>query len=195
MRSPFYGEISAHFKTKAPDTARQTIDGETKGVAPAVDYCHFEGREDLIAETALQGYCIFADLMEHAFRDGQPSAITAFEATGRARSNFLRVHPGHYISMFESDVSANRTTELSHTSQRAHNIMERASQDLRHYMHLDLRPVASMFSVHIQAMSHSVVGLFAYDSACAQSSFESKDLLETGIGLYPRGLGVLSPYD
>ena len=131
MQSPFYGEISAHFKTKAPDTARQTIDGETKGVAPAVDYCHFEGREDLIAETALQGYCIFADLMEHAFRDGQPSAITAFEATGRARSNFLRVHPGHYISMFESDISANRTTELSHTSQRAHNIMERASQDLR----------------------------------------------------------------
>jgi len=65
MQSPFDGEISAHFKTKAPDTARQTIDGETKGVAPAVDYCHFGGREDLIAETALKGYCIFSDLMGH----------------------------------------------------------------------------------------------------------------------------------
>ena len=130
MQSPFYGEISAHFKTKAPDTARQTIDGETKGVAPAVDYCHFGGCEDLIAETALRGI-VFSLILWGTFRDGQPSAITAFEATGRARSNFLLVHPGHYISMFESDVSANRTTELSHTSQRAHNIMERASQDLR----------------------------------------------------------------
>jgi AcrR family transcriptional regulator len=194
MQSPFDGEISAYFKTKAPDKVGQTIDGVIKSVTPAVVYCHFEGRKDLIAETALQGYSIFADLMEHAFRDGQPSSITAFEATGRARLNFLQVHPGHYISMFKSDISANRTTQLYHASQRAHNIMDRASQELRHYMHLDLRPVASIFSVHIQAMSHSVVGLFACDSACAQSPFEPKALIETGIGLYLRGVGVLSPY-
>ena len=74
------------------------------GVTPAAVYRHFEGREDLIAEAALQGYHIFADLMEHAYRDGQPSALAAFEPTGRAYLAFARVHPGHYIAMFESGI-------------------------------------------------------------------------------------------
>ncbi len=37
------------------------------GVTPAAVYRHFEGREDLIAEAARQGYEIFADLMEYAY--------------------------------------------------------------------------------------------------------------------------------
>lgn len=36
------------------------------GVTPAAVYRHYEGRSDLIAECARQGYGIFADLMEHA---------------------------------------------------------------------------------------------------------------------------------
>ena len=54
------------------------------GVTPAAVYRHFEGREDLIAEAARQGYEIFADLMQFAYDKGQPSALAAFEATGRA---------------------------------------------------------------------------------------------------------------
>ena len=104
------------------------------GVTPAAVYRHFEGREDLIAEAALQGYHIFADLMEHAYRDGQPSALAAFEATGRAYLAFARVHPGHYIAMFESGISVNRTTELSNASQRARSVMDRAAQELCHIM-------------------------------------------------------------
>jgi hypothetical protein len=50
-----------------------------------------------------------------------------------------------------------------------------------------------MFSAHIWAMSHGVVGLFARNSAGAQSPFAPEDLLETGIGVYLRGLGVLPP--
>jgi AcrR family transcriptional regulator len=54
-------------------------------VTPAAVYRHFAGREDLIAEAARQGYEIFADLMmEYAYDEGQPSALAAFEATGRA---------------------------------------------------------------------------------------------------------------
>ena len=163
------------------------------GVTPAAVYRHFEGREDLIAEAALQGYHIFADLMEHAYRDGQPSALAAFEATGRAYLAFARVHPGHYIAMFESGISVNRTTELSHASQRARSVMDRAAQELCHNMPEDRRPPASMFSAHIWAMSHGVVELFARNSAGAQSPFAPEDLLETGIGVYLRGLGVLPP--
>ena len=55
---------------------------KSAGVTPAAVYRHFEGREDLIAEGALQGYDIFAELMEAAYQSGQPSALKAFEAQG-----------------------------------------------------------------------------------------------------------------
>ena len=74
------------------------------GVTPAAVYRHFDGREALIAEAAQQGYEIFADLMEYAYQSGQPSALKAFEATGRAYLAFARKYPGHYIAMFESGV-------------------------------------------------------------------------------------------
>ena len=48
------------------------------GVTPAAVYRHFEGREDMIAEAALQGYEIFGDLMEHAYQSGQPSACLLY---------------------------------------------------------------------------------------------------------------------
>ena len=53
-------------------------------VTPAAVYRHFAGRDDLIAEVARQGYDIFAALMEFAYNKGQPTALAAFEATGRA---------------------------------------------------------------------------------------------------------------
>jgi hypothetical protein len=95
--------------------------------------------------------------------------------------------------MFESGISVNRTTKLSHASQRALSVMDRAAQELCHNMPEDRRPPASMFSTHIWAMSHGVVELFARNSASAQSPFATEDLLETGIAVYLRGLGVLPP--
>ena len=127
-------------------------------------------------------------LMEHAYRDGQPSALAAFEATGRAYLAFAREHPGHYIAMFESGISINRTTELS-----ARSVMDRAAQELCHNIPEDRRPPASIFSAHIWAMSHGVVELFARNSAGAQNPYAPEDLFETGIGMYLRGLGVLPP--
>ena len=53
------------------------------GVTPAAVYRHFDGREQLIAEAARQGYEIFAQVMKRAYDSGQPSALAAFEATGR----------------------------------------------------------------------------------------------------------------
>ena len=88
------------------------------GVTPAAVYRHFEGREDLLAEAARQGFEIFADLMQHAYDNGQPSALAAFEATGRAYLAFARKFPGHYIAMFESGLSVNRTPELAAASAR-----------------------------------------------------------------------------
>lgn len=165
------------------------------GVTPAAVYRHFEGREDLIAEAAQQGYGIFADLMEHAYQSGQPSALAAFEATGRAYLAFARKFPGHYIAMFESGVSVNRSPELAAASARANAVLEKAADDLSQHIPAEKRPPASMFSAHIWAMSHGVVELFARNSPGRASPFPPEDLLETGIGVYLRGLGLIDPDD
>lgn len=163
------------------------------GVTPAAVYRHFEGREDLIAEAALQGYEIFADLMQFAYESGQPSALHAFEATGRAYLAFARKYPGHYIAMFESGVQVNRTAALASVANRANAVLEKAATDLSQQIPEGKRPPASMFSAHIWALSHGVVELFARNSPGRASPFPPEDLLETGIGIYLRGLGLIPP--
>lgn len=163
------------------------------GVTPAAVYRHFEGREDLIAEGAMQGYEVFADLMEFAYTSGQPSALKAFEATGRAYLAFARKYPGHYIAMFESGISVNRTPELAAVANRANGVLEKAADDLSQHIPADKRPPASMFSAHIWALSHGVVELFARNSPGRASPYSPDDLLESGIGIYLRGLGLVTP--
>ena len=165
------------------------------GVTPAAVYRHFEGREDLIAEAALQGYEIFGDLMQHAYESGQPSALQAFEATGRAYLAFARKFPGHYIAMFESGIQINRTAALASVANRANGVLEKAATDLSQHIPAHKRPPPSMFSAHIWAMSHGVVELFARNSPGRASPFPPEDLLETGIGIYLRGLGLIPPDD
>ena len=163
------------------------------GVTPAAVYRHFEGREELIAEAARQGYEMFGDLMEHAYQSGQPSALAAFEATGRAYLAFARKFPGHYIAMFESGISVNRTPELAAAATRANAVLEKAALALSQHIPEDKRPPASMFSAHIWAMSHGVVELFARNSPGRASPFPPEELLESGIGVYLRGLGLIRP--
>ncbi|MDG1471155.1 MAG: TetR/AcrR family transcriptional regulator [Ascidiaceihabitans sp.] len=180
-------------ETKGPTGFTLSEAAKTAGVTPAAVYRHFEGREDLIAEAARQGYEIFADLMEFAYQSGQPSALAAFEATGRAYLAFARKYPGHYIAMFESGISVNRTPDLAMVANRANGVLEKAATDLSEHIPADKRPPASMFSAHIWAMSHGVVELFARNSPGRASPFPPEDLLETGIGIYLRGLGLIDP--
>ena len=163
------------------------------GVTPAAVYRHFEGREDLIAEAALQGYEIFGDLMEYAYQSRQPSALQALEATGRAYLAFARKYPGHYIAMFESGVQVTRSAALALVAGRANAVLEQAASDLGKHIPPEKRPPASMVSAHIWAMSHGVVELFARNSPGRASPFPPEDLLETGIGIYLRGLGLIAP--
>ncbi|MGV6847794.1 MAG: TetR/AcrR family transcriptional regulator [Marinibacterium sp.] len=160
------------------------------GVTPAAVYRHFQGREDLIAEAARQGFEIFADVMQYAYDSGQPSALAAFEATGRAYLAFARQHPGHYIAMFESGIAPNRTPDLARASARARAVLEEAAEELGKHIPANRRPPASMFSAHIWAMSHGVVELYARAPG-EKSPFSPEDLLESGIGIYLRGLGLL----
>lgn len=180
-------------ESKGPTGFTLSEAAKRAGVTPAAVYRHFEGREDLIAEAARQGYEMFADLIQYAYDNGQPSALAAFEATGRAYLAFARKHPGHYIAMFESGISVNRTPELAAAAARARAVMEKAAADLSQHIPADRRPPALLFSAHIWAMSHGVVELFARGGPGTQSPFAPEDLLESGIGIYLRGLGLLPP--
>jgi len=161
------------------------------GVSPAAPYRHFKGREDLIEEAARQGFEIFADLMEHAYATAQPSALASFEATGRAYLAFARKFPGHYITMFESGISISGNADLKHASDRAFAVLTRAAEALVAGIPAHKRPPATMISHHIWAMSHGVVELFARGAPGTRSPFPAEDLLETGIGVYLRGLGLV----
>lgn len=163
------------------------------GVTPAAVYRHFQGREDLIAEAARQGFEIFADLMDHAFNGGRPSALAAFEATGRAYLAFARKFPGHYKAMFESGVTIQGRPDLARAHMRAQAAQIAAATTLSEHLPRDRRPPPAMFAAHVQALSHGVVELFARGSPGTRAPFTPEDLLESGIGIYLRGLGLLPP--
>ena len=178
---------------KGPNGWTLSEAAKNAGVTPAAVYRHFEGREDLIAEGARQGHEIFADLMTFAFNEGKPSALAAFEATGRAYLAFARKYPGHYMAMFESGLSANETHELAAAAAKSREVLERAAEALSEHIPPEKRPPPSMFSAHIWALSHGVVELFARGRPGGNAPFPPEDLLESGIGIYLRGLGLIAP--
>jgi len=162
-------------------------------VTPAAVYRHFAGRDELLAEVARQGYDIFAALIEYAYNNGQPTALAAFEATGRAYLAFARKYPGHYKAMFESGLNLNAWPDLALVAQKARGVLETAAEKLSQHMPPGKRPPASMFSAHVWALSHGVVELYMRGAPGAQSPYTPEDLLEAGIGIYLRGLGLLPP--
>jgi len=180
-------------ETRGPQGFTLSQAAKAAGVTPAAVYRHFSGREELIAEIARQGYDVFADLMEHAYQKGQPSALASFEATGRAYLAFARRYPAHYIAMFESGVSTNANPDLARVAARASGILERAARDLSGHIPPDKRPPAAMVSAHIWALSHGVVELYARGTPGGRTPFSPEQLLESGIGIYLRGLGLIPP--
>tara|TARA_R110002096_G_scaffold13376_3_gene47450 strand:- start:16351 stop:16968 length:618 start_codon:yes stop_codon:yes gene_type:complete len=178
---------------KGPQGFTLSEAAKAAGVTPAAVYRHFTGRDELIAEGARQGYEIFAALMEYAFDEGRPGALAAFEATGRAYLAFARKYPGHYQAMFESGLSLNAHPELAIVAAKARGVLEKAATRLSEQLPVGKRPPASMFSAHVWAMSHGVVELFARGSVGSKSPYPPEDLLEAGIGIYLRGLGLLPP--
>jgi AcrR family transcriptional regulator len=160
-------------------------------VTPAAVYRHFAGRDDLIAEVARQGYDIFAALLEFAYNNGQPTSLAAFEATGRAYLAFARKYPGHYMAMFESGLNLQAYPDLALVAQKAHRVLETAADRLSLHLPSSKRPPATMVSAHIWALSHGVVELYMRGSPGSKSPFPPEDLLEAGIGIYLRGLGLL----
>lgn len=160
-------------------------------VSAAAPYRHFKGQEDILAEAARQGYLIFAERLKKAYNDGRPNARSAFEATGREYLAFAREHPGHYICMFESGLNISGKAELALAANNAMSVLTQAAEELSGHMPAHERPPATMIAHHIWALSHGVVELFARSSPGTRAPFSAEDLLESGTGIYLRGLGLI----
>ena len=161
------------------------------GVSPAAPYRHFRNREELIAKVARQGFASFADRLERAFDDGRPSPLAAFFATGRAYLDFARSHPGHYVAMFESGVAIAGDADLACAADRAMSVLVRAAELLTAPLPAVRRPPARMVANHVWALSHGVVELFARGAPGGRAPYSAEEMLETGAGIYLRGLGVI----
>lgn len=159
------------------------------GVSPAAPYRHFRGREELIEEVARQGFEIFADRLERVIDDARLSPLAAFSAAGQAYLDFARAHPGHYVAMFESSLGVAGDPGLARAADRAMSVLVRAAERLTDHLPAGRRPPARMVANHIWALSHGVVELFARGGA--RAPYSAEEMLESGTGIYLRGLGIL----
>lgn len=161
------------------------------GVSAAAPYRHFAGRDELLEEVARQGFGDFAARLEQAFDGGQPSPLSAFMRLGAAYLRFAAERPGHYIAMFESGLSIAGNPDLRAAAQAAEDVLTDAATTLFLSMPADRRPPAAMVANHIWAISHGVVELFGRGKPGSRSPISAAEMLESGVLIYLRGLGVI----
>jgi AcrR family transcriptional regulator len=163
------------------------------GVSAAAPYRHFRDRDALLADVARRGFELFETALSRAWDDGRPEPYRAFENVGRAYLAFARNEPAHYSAMFEAGVPLDADPGLRDASNRAFEVLRRASEALTARMPADKRPPALMMSLHIWALSHGIASLFARgDSGRRSLPMSPEDLLEAGVLVYLRGLGIIA---
>jgi AcrR family transcriptional regulator len=161
------------------------------GVSPAAPYRHFRDRDDLLANVALRGFEQFEMALAHAWDDGRPDALTALDRMGKAYLAFARAEPAYYSAMFESGVPPGSTPKLREAGDRAFAVLRGAAETLCAQMPLQGRPPALMVALHIWAISHGVASLFGRGDAAQRSlPMSAEELLEAGVLVYLRGLGM-----
>jgi len=161
------------------------------GVSPAAPYRHFRDRDALMADVALQGFERFAKALEKAWDQGKPHPYRAMENLCRAYLAFARGEPAYYAAMFEAQLPPDASPELAKAGDRAFAVLRQACEALCALMPADKRPPALMMSLHIWALAHGIASLFARgDVARRRIPMTPEDLLEAGLLLYLRGLGL-----
>ena len=163
------------------------------GVSPAAPYRHFRDRDALLADVARRGFELFEAALAHAWSEGRPEPYRAFENLGRAYLAFARNEPAHYSAMFEAGISLDPDPDLRDAAGRAFEVLRRASETLAALAPPDKRPPALMMSLHIWALSHGIASLFARGDAGRRAlPMAAEELLEAGVLVYLRGLGLIA---
>jgi AcrR family transcriptional regulator len=161
------------------------------GVSPAAPYRHFRDRDDLLANVALRGFEQFAVILAQAWDEGRPDSITALDRMGKAYLAFAHKEPAYYSAMFESGIPADTTPELRAAGDRAFSVLREAAEKVCAQMPQKSRPPALMMALHIWSLSHGVASLFGRGDAARRTlPMLPEELLEAGVLVYLRGLGV-----
>lgn len=164
------------------------------GVSPAAPYRHFRDRDELLANVALRGFEQFEAALTRAWDNGRPDPFTAFDRLGKAYLAFARSEPAYYSAMFEEAVPLDTSPELRQAGDRAFAVLRTAAEALIATMPPKNRPPALMMALHVWALSHGVASLFGRaDAARRTLPMAAEELLEAGVLVYLRGLGVVSP--
>jgi AcrR family transcriptional regulator len=161
------------------------------GVSPAAPYRHFRDRDELLADVARRGFEQFAAALERAWDGGRPEPFAAFERVGKAYLEFARKEPSYYSAMFEAGVPLDANPEFREAGDRAFNVLRAATETLIATMPAGRRPPVMMMALHIWALSHGIASLFGRgDAASRRLPMTPEELLEAGVLLYLRGLGL-----
>ncbi len=161
------------------------------GVSPAAPYRHFRDRDELLADVARRGFEQFELALKSAWKDGAPDPFTAFDRTGKAYLAFARKEPAYYSAMFEAGIAPDTSAELSQAGERAFAVLRGAAEAIVATMPAKDRPPALMVGLHVWALSHGIASLFGRgDAARRRLPMSAEDLLEAGVLVYLRGLGL-----
>jgi AcrR family transcriptional regulator len=161
------------------------------GVSPAAPYRHFRDRDELMASVALRGFEQFEIALTRAWNDGRPDVFAALDRLGKAYLAFARTEQAYYSAMFEAGIPSDTNPELRQAGDRAFAVLRGAAERLCAQMPPQTRPPALMLALHIWAMSHGVASLFGRgDAAQRPLPMSAEELLEAGVLVYLRGLGV-----
>jgi AcrR family transcriptional regulator len=179
---------------KGPAGFTFTDAARSAGVSAAAPYRHFRDRDALIADVARRGFEQFAVHLDRAWDEGRPDPFAAFENVGRAYLAFAHDEPSYYSAMFEAGLSLDDDPRLHEIAERSFAVLRTASEALCARLPAEKRPPALMMSLHIWALSHGVASLFARgDSGRRRLPMMPEDLLEAGVLVYLRGLGLFAP--
>ncbi|MCB9947487.1 MAG: TetR/AcrR family transcriptional regulator [Rhodospirillaceae bacterium] len=161
------------------------------GVSAAAPYRHFRDRDALLADVACRGFERFAEALDHAWDEGRPEPLAAFDAVGRAYLAFARSEPAYYAAMFEAQLPPDASPELTRASDAAFAVLRRAAEVVCALAPADRRPPALMVSLHMWTMAHGIASLFARgDAARRKLPMTPEDLLEAAVLIYLQGLGL-----
>ena len=161
------------------------------GVSPAAPYRHFRDRDELMSDVARRGFDLFEAALRRAWGEGRPDPSTAFDRLGKAYLEFARKEPAYYSAMFEAGIPLDSNPEYRESGDRAFNVLRTATEALIATMPPRQRPPVMMMALHVWALSHGIASLFGRgDAASRRLPMAPEDLLEAGVLVYLRGLGL-----
>ncbi|MCI4661891.1 MAG: TetR/AcrR family transcriptional regulator [Neomegalonema sp.] len=166
------------------------------GVSPAAPYRHFKDRDALISAVAIEGFNAFADALETAWSGADLTPLRALDALGAAYLEFAAREPAYFVAMFGTPTLLEQDAALCRAADRAFAVLTRAVELVAAPLPPSQRPPVLMMAHHFWALAHGTAVLFGDGAAQnGRAPIAATELLESGVALYLRGVGILPDLD